>query len=318
MIENKTASRVWSALLNNYPHQNGRWASVWNKLAAFADGIYSGSTVSLNIHGQKTYLNYGHAYPIFSRRFKDWNNPLIEAVWQIYELLGRPIDFVDVGAGIGDTARLLQANCPKMIRHFHCIEGDLEFYNYLAANLDSPDAASIYKAMLSSNNGEISSLVRHHSGSSASQGPEKVLCTTLDNLLSSRKEKIHLIKIDVDGLDGQILAGSREILASDKSAVIFEWHPILCKQAGYSWLEHFEVLSELDYTRYIWFNKYGNFSHFMTGFDKRAIEQTANVCLGGLHDDDWHYDVIALPSACNLSDVALANLPHARHRKSWY
>lgn len=283
-----------------------------------AERKYGKDMVSINVHGQKTYLNFGHAYPLFSRRFKQWNNPLTELVYQTHQKLSTPLNLVDIGAGIGDTVRLVQANCPDMVGHFYCIDGDNEFFSYLSANCPESPQTSLYNVMLSSTAGEISSLVRHHSGSSAAQGVDKVSSTTLDNLLSTRGGEIHIIKIDVDGFDGQVLAGSQTILKQDQPAVIFEWHPTLCKQAGNSWLEHFEVLSEVGYTRFVWCNKYGHFSHFMTNIDINAISNLAQICINGKHDFDWHYDVIALPRHSPVSDVSLAELAHAKHRRSQY
>lgn len=172
--------------------------------------------------------------------------------------------------------------------------------------------------MLSSKDGEVSSLVRHHSGSSTAQGTDSVACTTLDTLLDDRKERVHVLKIDVDGLDGQILLGAKKLIEADSPAIVFEWHPLLCHQAGYSWLEHFEVLSDLGYSRFIWFDKFGRFSHFMSGFDKIDTEHLAEVCLNGQHETDWHYDVIALPTSSCVTEVALAELAYAKRRRSWY
>lgn len=127
MTEHKLASRIWALLLTTYPNHNGLWKVVWDKLSLIANRKYSGLPVSINVHGCKTYLHYGHAYPLFARRFKNWNNPLLEIVFQIHKNVATPIIFVDIGAGIGDTVRLLQANCPGMVQHYHCIEGDDEF-----------------------------------------------------------------------------------------------------------------------------------------------------------------------------------------------
>jgi len=318
MTRNEIASHIWSIFLKAYPRTRGASRRIWAKLYDICEMRYSGIPVVINIHGVKTHLNYGHAYPLLARRFKDWNNPLIEIVYQTQLSRGCPINVVDVGAGVGDTVRLIEANCPGLVDHYHCIEGDIEFFGYLAANLSASQKAILYNNMLSSEEGEISSLVRHHSGSSTAQGQAKVNCDTLDSLLANRSSSVDVIKIDVDGLDGQVLAGAKAIIAIDRPAIIFEWHPKLCTQAGYSWAEHFETLTRLKFTRFVFFDKYGCFSHFMTSLDNPALEKLAEVCLNERRDIDWHYDVIALHESSDISDVALAELGHAKRRRSWY
>lgn len=318
MKENRLPSFAWSLLLRYYPKNTGFWKRTWRTIYDLAETKFAGTPVSINIHGEKTFLNYGHAYPLFARRFPDWNNPLIEIVFQTHKYVGRPISIADIGAGIGDTVRLINANCPQMANEFYCIEGDPEFFNFLSANLSKSKDSYLYQAMLSSNEGEISSLIRHHSGSSAAQGADKVYCTTLDTLLSTRKSKIDVIKIDVDGLDGSILSGSKELIRSDIPNIIFEWHPLLCNKAGQSLLEHFETLLSLNYTRFIWFDKFGRFSHFMHGLDRYSCECLISICMRDQHEVDWHYDVIALPKISGISEVALAELQYAKHRISRY
>jgi len=318
MIENRIISRLHSWLINSYPKNEGVKWTLWNKVYRLAERRYKTSTVSANVHGRKTYMNFGHPYPIFSRKFKQWNNPLIELINQTYCNISTLVNVVDIGAGIGDTVRLVQANLPNMVGHFYCIDGDKEFFDYLSTNCPASPQVSLYNVMLSSTAGDIPSLIRHHSGSSTAQGNDKIKSTTLDNLLKNKVGKIHVIKIDVDGYDGQVIAGMQTILKQDKPEIIFEWHPILCAQAGNSWLEHFEILSNCGYTRFVWFSKYGHFSHFMTGLDIDAINKLARICTNGKHDTDWHYDIIALQMNSTLSDESLAELKNAKHRRSHY
>lgn len=318
MIDHKTASRVWALLLRHYPFENQRAPWFWRYVSDRAQKTYAGRTVTINVHGQRTYLNYGHAYPIFARRFLDWNNPLIEIVTQTSEALGQPIHVVDIGAGVGDTVLLLRANCPGMVARFHCIEGDEEFFRYLRQNFGEKEDVSLYQAMLSSAAGVVPSLVRHHAGSSASQGADEVQSTTVDLLFANATSRVHVIKVDTDGFDGKILGGAKTLIARDRPQVIFEWHPILCQDAGNSDLEHFEILNELGYDRFIFYMKYGHFSHFMSGLDRDALASLSKLALGGKHDSDWHYDVIALPRESPLSEVRLAELQSAKHRRSWF
>ena len=316
LTEDKFASWVWTRLLEHYPATIGLKRRVWNKLYELADQRYAGRPVSVQVHGAQTLLNYGHAYPLFSRKFKSWNLPLIELVYQAAKAAGRPVSYVDVGSGVGDTIRLLSANCTGMLSDVHAVEGDAEFFAYLDRNVPASAKHFRYNVMLSAEPGEIASLVHHHTGTAAAHGDALVPCTTLDMVLIGRQAHIDILKIDVDGYDGQVLAGSRSILATDKPYVIFEWHPLLYEKSAQSWTQPFEVLTSSGYSEFAWFNKYGHFSHFTVGLATQHTQLMAQLCLGGKHDVDWHYDIVALPRDSVVRPVPLAELSYAKRRPS--
>ncbi|HYE37876.1 FkbM family methyltransferase [Methylocaldum sp.] len=315
--ENKIASLIYNTLLKYHKLQGTNlfgpiWRYFWNKSINWHSGA-----VTANVHGRRVFTNNGHSYPLFARRFPHWNNPLIQLVHESAITLGKPIIVVDIGAGIGDTVLLLESNCPSSIKQFVCIEGDTEFFRYLKENLKQPERYELCNVMLSNEESGIPSLVRTHAGTASAQGTSQTYALSFDQLACSH-EPPNVIKIDVDGYDGKVLAGATKTLKEHKPAVIFEWDPSLCRDTSNNWLEHFEILGKADYTRYIWFTKYGDFSHFMTDVDINAVSKLAEVCLSGERDYNWHYDVIALHKTSPISDTNLAFLKFAKRRRSWF
>lgn len=311
-------SKVWQFLLSVYPKSAGPYSRIWSHAYEAAAKAFGGRTAELKIHGTMCVLNYGHAYPLYARRFTRWNQPLVELVHEVHSLAGRPISFVDVGSGIGDTILLLNANCPGNLGQVYAIDGDEEFFRYLSANFSESDSVHRYQVMLSADDGEVASLVRHNTGSGSAQGSSNVKCRKLEDVLGARDSGIDVLKIDVDGFDGRVLKGSVNVLLKDTPAIIFEWHPILCREAKNSWLEHFDILESCGYDRFIWYSKYGDFSHFSQAGVRKDTEMVADLCFAGLHDHDWHYDIIALHSTSRLSPLTLAGLSFAKARRSQY
>lgn len=316
--ENRLASFIFKALLKYQRFQKSKlfsplWQAVWESSVHRHPG-----PVSINLHGKKILINNGHSYPLYARRFSRWNNPLIQLVHESGCALSRPIVFVDIGAGIGDTALLIESNCASSVSKFVCIEGDAEFFRYLQVNLDQPERYVLHQAMLSSTDSTMPSLVRTHAGTASAQGGGAVSAMPFDKLIASSEICPDVIKIDVDGYDGKVLAGMTQTLALHQPALIFEWDPAHCVNTGNSWLEHFEILTSSNYTRFVWFTKYGDFSHFMTGVDDAAIGNLAELCLSGKHDYNWHYDIVALHRASPVNDGRLALLGFAKQRHSYY
>lgn len=270
--------------------------------------------VRVGIHGQKAIVNVGNTYPFYSRKFPQLNSPLVELVYQNYVNAKRKVNIVDVGAAVGDTILLLRAKCPDMIDQFYCIDGDPEFFGYLKQNVGNLPGAHFAHAMLSSSATVERGLIRIHGGTASAQGTMPVPTTTLDAVIAEMSpEQIDVLKIDVDGFDGKVLLGSRQTLRRYRPSVVFEWHPILCIQTGNNYTDHWECLTNEEYDRFLWFDKFGHFNFIMTYFDRRVVDLMARYCQAD-PENDMHFDIVALHKESAINPVILALLKYARSR----
>lgn len=317
IASSRFASLVYNALIHS-PRRLNRgftalwWQRIWERSCRRFRG-----PVRTVVHGRPVILNFGNTYPVYSRRFPSLNNPLVELVYQAYTAKSSPIIYVDVGAATGDSALLVDANCPEMVGQFVCIDGDREFFGYLRANLAHLCGARFHLALLSASEGNIRSLVRTHPGTASALGNQEVPSVTLDAVLDNEGvAAADVLKIDVDGFDGKVLLGAGRTLRRHRPAVIFEWHPILCEQTGNNWTDHFEMLAACGYRDFAWFSKYGEFSHFMRDYDEDSVQMLADLCLKSKTYPDWHYDIVALPEDSPIPRVSVADLAFARGRLS--
>lgn len=277
---------------------------------------FRGETVITSIHGSKVYSNYGYTYPIICRTFPTYNFPLVELAYQTSRLKGSPISVVDIGAAIGDTVLLLEASCSGMIEKYYCVDGDDEFFKYLGANLSHKENVVLIKTFLSSTIGKAKSLVKIHPGTASAQGNDDIATTTLDQLTDSGLiGQFDLLKIDVDGFDGSVLLGSKRTLINNKPTIIFEWHPVLCTSTCNNWTDHFAALNDCGYDRFIFFDNYGNFSHFMNGIDNDALYSLAQILELKKHTHAEYFDVMAIHKAFSAKSEDLATLDFARTHK---
>ncbi|MDI6046618.1 FkbM family methyltransferase [Flavobacterium yafengii] len=312
-------SIIYNFLLKTYKLRDKQgflgkcWLLLWN----YSSKYFSGA-VSTIIHGYKVKVNNGNSYALYARLFKNYNNPLLQLVDSVYELYNRELTIIDIGSAVGDTNLFLIKNLPGKIEKFYCVEGDFEFFNYLKENKKYFPESHLFNVMLSgSDNNKIGSLVKTHLGTASSIGEEKVKAISLDTLLFDKlKGRVDIIKIDVDGYDGKILKGSGKILQYYKPFVIFEWHPIMIKKTKNDFHEHFEILTKFGYNKYLWFNKYGEFSHFELKDGCSNREELIKLCLRDIYDYDWHYDVIAIHSESEIDILKIAELKRAKLRGS--
>lgn len=302
-----------TARLRNWPIVNRVWHNFYNRTRHWNTPITS------RIHGFHTVLGFNYAYPFFVRFYPTYNNPLVELVHQVSKHLNRKITLVDVGAAIGDTVMLVEANCPNTVEKFVSIDGDAEFFSYLEQNLAQFSNCQTILSLLSRERSTVRQLVRTHGGTASAQGEEQTNASPLDDILTANKiGPIDVLKIDVDGFDGEVLAGAHQLLRNQKPAVIFEWHPKLCRQTSNDPFRGFSVLSDAGYNNLIWFTKFGVFSHFSPTLDRAQHLRLHEYCSASQADTDLHYDIIALPDSLPIKETSLADCHFALGKSSRY
>jgi hypothetical protein len=158
--------------------------------------------------------------------------------------------------------------------------------------------------MLSDQVEYVGSLVRsQHEGTASAEGSTGVHAITLDSLLAGT-DPPDVIKVDTDGYDGKVLGGAAHLLRSARPSVLFEWHPGLCHRLGTEDEEAFSALRAAGYTRFVFFTKFGQFSHF----GDEHLDKLRRLCLTTATLSDWHYDVAALHADSLVDEVELSDL----------
>lgn len=276
------------------------------------------SPISTRIHGHPVVINANYTYPLYSRIFPTLNNPLVELVHQVWKIRQGPLRIIDVGAAVGDTALLVRANCPDAWGEFICIDADPEFLPQLRHNIAQLPSCRAIGVQLSRCRRAERSLVRTHAGTASAQGGGSSDAQPLDDVIAANgiAEPVDLLKTDVDGFDGEVLAGATRLLSTSQPAVIFEWHPKLCAQTGTDAFLAFETLRANGYSRLLWFTKFGTFSHYCASDDGNAIRRLHRHCLHTTTDGDWHYDVVALHDDSDVDEQGLADLRFAVGKRS--
>jgi len=295
----------------------GSWSmGVWGLIASTFSGMLQGRKIffKTKLHGRPVLANIGYSYFSSSRIFPHFNEPYVELVNQTFLKANSPLCLVDVGTGIGDTVLLIEANCPAMIGKYICVEPDKLFYDLTCENTKGLPCVYFNQAV-SSARSQIPSMHSLHPGTASCLGPDLIESMSLDELLKN-EEKIDVLKIDVDGFDGEVIKGFTEGLKRYKPAVIFEWHPLLYGQTNHSIHSPFETLEGIGYSSFIWFTKLGVFSHFSSFGDKSSINALALYCLTSTYQLDWHYDVVAIHQDNLLDTNLIADCAFARNRRS--
>ena len=206
---------------------------------------------------------------------------------------------VDVGANIGDTAILLARFAPgaKVL----CIEGDSRFMPYLKSNTVQISGVTVAEAILSDRSAQIQGSFVTDKGTAhllMGQGGTWLNVQTLDDLLGSYSEfsSPDLIKIDTDGFEPAILRGARNILASSKPVLFYEWHPDYYKAAGEETIGHADFLINLGYEGFTIFSNRGELLLHTLRPGHETLESLAHFSYSRRAVDNFHFDIAAFPT----------------------
>jgi FkbM family methyltransferase len=304
-------TRVYASLLSVLPRiQRYARGPLLRRLywALFSLWESAGPPVRTTLHGYNVLLNRGNIYPFIIHACPQFNAPLVELVHQMARATNLPLNFVDVGAAIGDAVLLIKERCPGAVGKFICIEGDSEFHELLLENMRQFSDVDVVKCLLAGEAIKIKSLVKHHKGSATATGEEMVDAVCLDSIQLLSQTPVDILKIDVDGFDGEVLCGATETLRSYRPAVIFEWHPTLIIETGNDPLRAFVSLAACGYDRYVWFNNDGTFSHFSGVCSPEVLKKHVDYLLGVNSQKGHHFDIVAVHASSTISEVGLAAL----------
>ncbi|MGD9713590.1 MAG: FkbM family methyltransferase, partial [Thermomicrobiales bacterium] len=229
---------------------SGRMGRAWRK-AFFLFG-QSRVLTRTRFHGASVVVPAGHPYQVFLNRYPTYNTPILVAIDLAWR--GLPLTYCDVGAGVGDT--MILARSTNRIGVTIGIDGDESFLKLARRNLDSVASCELICSMLTGRDGdEIRGLEPVHAGTRTAIGDWASEGVSLDTVLAGRS--VDILKVDVDGYDGQVLQGAGDTLGRYSPIVVFEYHPALIDGVGQTRSLPWDALGLAGYDRAIAFDKFG-------------------------------------------------------------
>jgi FkbM family methyltransferase len=188
--------------------------------------------------------------------------------WQLSRVLMglvRPGDtVVDVGANIGaHTLPLARAAGPdgRVIAYEPTAFAYQKLLTNIACNPDlasrivpvqamlvgarsEPVAPAVYSSWPLVAAGDLHA--EHRGRAMATDGARAI--TLDDHLRELEVERVHLVKIDVDGFECSVLRGAKESLTRWRPALVMEWAPYIHRASGHRLEECLSVVRELGYS----------------------------------------------------------------------
>jgi len=162
-----------------------------------------------------------HAPMKATAKGKIWEKKLFHLYSQILE---EDDIAIDIGSYIGTHSLPMSKLCSKV----YSFEANADIYFYLIKNIALNHISNIvpFNIALSRNKSKVNFFRRDDGTSRISNrfqrgSPTELETDTLDNLIDN-KEKIKLIKIDVEGHEFQVLEGAKEIIKNSRPIIFIE------------------------------------------------------------------------------------------------
>jgi Methyltransferase FkbM domain len=121
---------------------------------------------------------------------------------------------------------------------------------------------------------------------------------TLDDLLTAYPEFScpDVIKIDTDGFEPASLRGAKNVLASSKPVVFYEWHLDGFNMAGEDNIGHADFLMALGYDGFTLFTNRGELLLHVRRPGHDILESLTQFSHARRRVDNCHFDVAAFPT----------------------
>lgn len=178
--------------------------------------------------GRRIRLPLSHELPRFSAIFPHYNQNLGRLASAVSGDLGRPLQAIDVGANVGDTALLLLANGAGVVL---CIEGSARYAELLRGNVTDVVGVACEESLVAFAGARAGLVIAESGGTGAvvdgGDAISPVPMKTLDVILSGHADalqSVDLLKIDTDGFDGAIIRQHPEFLQRWLPVTFFEFY----------------------------------------------------------------------------------------------
>lgn len=268
-------------------------------------------------------LPAGHRLDVYQERFKNYDQPL-PRIAKEYLRKYPAMASVDIGANIGDTLAALRSvgDFPVI-----CIEGVPSFVKELRFNsLSIGGTNHIVECFVGPRAGNVrSNAVLAASGTARSKGGIGIATRfsqtfergdipvrPIEEVVSATHtpSQVRLVKVDTDGSDFDIIAGSRTFFQESEAAVYFEFDPLMTVNSKSSWLDAVSLLIETGRDRFV---VYDNFGNLLISIIHAPLERFAELADflystringGGIH----YFDILAVHRVdTDLFDAILSN-----------
>lgn len=284
---------IATIVYEQYLAAKGPKRRIWSFVRRALIKLFSDPTCSLSIHGRRLKLPLSHPLPDYLNQFPFQDRLPQRLSGYIHKKYGH-LSCIDVGANIGDT---IAAFYQRDTDTFLGIEPNPTFNRLLADNWGWNRNVTVVPEACSSSSGDGPSVIEEKNGTASILQTEEVVTRSkrpLDAIVNDHPSAMspNVIKIDTDGHDFEVIAGSEEVLSRNLPAVLFEC--VACDNTTYveDCLRTLNSLQRIGYKRFLLYDNFGNLMGRYSLFDLWPFRNLLFCQLTGGHL--YYFDILVM------------------------
>lgn len=264
------------------------WSYVRKTLIKLLDD----PTCSLSIHGRLLEFPLSHALPEYMKQNRFYDRLPQRISEYIHQKQGR-LNCIDVGANIGDSIASFYKDDSDS---FLAIEPNPKFNKLLAKNWGWNKNVTVVSEICSSSSDEgrfeiqerngTASILQAESGTQMSRRP-------LDEIVNDHpfSRNANVLKIDTDGHDFEVIAGSKEFISRNLPVVLFECDAFENTDYVEDCLRTLKFFKQNGYDHFL---LYDNFGNLMGKYSLSDLSPFQNLLFFQLTSDFYYFDILIM------------------------
>lgn len=213
------------------------------------------------------FINLQHRLPIYYYKFLNYDRALPRISESIKKIDNR-LDFIDIGANIGDTISLIT---DKVSGNFLCVEGDEKYIPILERNIKMIDKSNFIKLekcycgdknkrdFFISRVGGTAKIVIKNNSELKNIDESIIEIKSLDEIIQINNsfKCSNILKIDTDGFEINVLNSGKFFLKEAKPLIFMEFTPELYIKNNQDPKKIWSILIECGYELALFYNNFG-------------------------------------------------------------
>jgi FkbM family methyltransferase len=257
--------------------------------------LFNDPTCSLTVHGKELKLPLSHSLPTYLMLFPFYDR-LPQRISEFVHKRQGNLNCIDVGANIGDT---IAAFYMKDTDTFLAVEPNPKFNKLLVENWGWNKTVTIVSDICSSGSGEDTFKFIEKSGTAAviqTESGIKMRKRSLDEIVNEHPHSAsaNVLKVDTDGHDFEVIAGSKGIISRNLPVVLFECDSF--KNTNYV-EDCLRTLNFFKYCGYSYFLLYDNYGYLMGKYSLSDLSPFQNLLFYQLTSNFYYFDILVMKDA---------------------
>ncbi len=263
---------------------------AWRKLRKLSTRLFSDPDCEMEIHGQRLTIPMSHPLPEYMSNF-----PLYDRLpSRISKFVHRSsnLNCIDVGANVGDT---IAAFYQQETDVFLAVEPNPSFSKYLHANWGSNPNVTVVEEICSSVSETAMCKIDEKNGTAsiaASDDGTAMTRRTLDEMVADNQtaSQCNVLKVDTDGHDFEVLAGAKNLIATNQPTVLFECE-MFSNQHVHDCFAIMKFFAASGYDQYM---LYDNFGYLMGRYPLDDLNALQNLFFYELTSPFHYFDILVM------------------------